>query len=113
MTIVADPFIEWGLESGQVKDIINFKAATVFGPALNYSKLGPTGTTGPTGAIPFTRGPTRAIVADGDGTFQGFDAYGNLVNGMPVGPGWNAISISALVSVTGPSGGLTQLWGVW
>ena len=113
MTITADPYVEWGMEAGQIKDTRNFKPATVLGPAINYASLGPTGTTGATGGIPFTQGPTRALLADGTGTFIGRDAYGNVVSGVPVGPGWNSISISELISVTGPTGGLTKLFGVW
>ena len=113
MTVTADPYVEWGFQAGQLKDIENFKPATVVGPAINYAKLAPTGTTGPTGAVPFAQGPTRAIIADAAGTFIGQDAYGDAVSGMPVGPGWNPISISALISITGPTGGLSQLWGVW
>jgi hypothetical protein len=113
MTINSDPQVAWGEEDGQVKDIMNFKLATIMGPAINYAKLTPTGSTGPTGAVPLTQGPTRALIADAAGTFVGQDAFGNAVSGMPVGPGWNAISISALISITGPTGGLSVLFGVW
>jgi len=113
MTIVADPFISWGLENGQIKDILHFKPATVMGPAITYSKLAPTGSTGATGGVAFANGPTRWLIADAAGNFTGFDAFNNLVTGMPVVAGKNEISISALVSLTGPTGGLSQLWGVW
>jgi hypothetical protein len=113
MTVVPDPAIDWNGVTGQIKDIPDFKQATVMGPAINYSKLGPTGTTGPTGAFPFAQGPTRALIADAAGTVTGQDAYGNPVAGLPLAAGYNPISISALISITGPTGGLSQVWGVW
>jgi hypothetical protein len=100
-----DPFFTWGEEEGQFKDIRNFKAATLFGPAVKFSKI----TVDATGLVPLSGGPTRAIWADTAGTLTGHDAFGNAVSGIPLVTGWNSLCLAGVTSITTT----TQVWAVY
>lgn len=102
---VANPTFKWSLESGPLSGVMQFHEATLFGPAINYSQITPDAT----GLIPLPQGPTRGIIADIAGTLTGHDAYGNLVNTIPIQPGYNPICLAGVTSIATT----TEIWGVW
>jgi hypothetical protein len=100
-----NPSFLWNAEGFSFQNLKMLRDASAFGPAVVYAKIAPDAS----GNNPFAQGPTRGIIADVAGTMTGHDAFGNLVTGMPLQPGYNPISMGGITSIATT----TQVWGVW
>ena len=104
VTATTDPLFVWNDESGQWKDMKNFKDPTLLGPAIVFAKISPTDNTA------LAKGPTRGICAGAAGVIYGQDAFGNQVNGIPVIAGWNPLCMAGIDNTSTTA---TNIWGIW